>query len=183
MRRLTRVFIGMSLVLVACYALHAQEIEEPTDDPRMNTNLGANVAVPVHQTSQYNGVGGGVTVGAGYNFTRSHALVGEFMWNRLFGSDNGYIKGNNDLFSLTANYRYESRGDKFGWYLIGGGGWYYRSSIPNTSSSTFGGNGGIGFTIRTGAEPYRGYFEARYHYAPTKYVSTQLFEFTIGIRR
>jgi hypothetical protein len=183
MRRVTRIFIGMGFVLVACYALHAQGIEEPTDDPRMNANLGANVAVPVHNTSQYEGVGGGLIVGAGYNFTRSHSLVGEFMWNRLFGSDNAAIKGNNDLLSLTGNYRYEARGDKYGWYLIGGGGWYSRSSTANVSSDTFGGNVGIGFTIRTGTEPYRSYFEARYHYAPTKDISTQLFVITVGIRR
>jgi hypothetical protein len=37
--------------------------------------------------------------------------------------------GNVNLYTLTANYRYsfdKIRGSRFGVYLIGGGGWYYR---------------------------------------------------------
>jgi hypothetical protein len=54
---------------------------------------------------------------------------------------------------------------------------------PATSSTnTFGVSGGVGFTARVGAAPYRVYAEARYHYAPTENISTQLITVTVGIR-
>jgi hypothetical protein len=51
-----------------------------------------------------------------------------------------------------------------------------------SSSSAFGANGGVGFTIRVGEAPYRLYVESRYHYAPTKNVNTQLVSITVGFR-
>src|SRR5262249_43300552 len=55
-------------------------------------------------------------------------------------------------------------------------------TIRSSNSSAFGGNGGIGFTIRAGSPPYRVYFESRYHYAPNKGISTQLITTTFGVR-
>ena len=55
-------------------------------------------------------------------------------------------------------------------------------TVRSGSSSAFGGNAGIGFTIRVGEEPYRFYFESRYHYAPTKNINTQLIAITVGMR-
>jgi hypothetical protein len=59
--------------------------------------------------------------------------------------------------------------------------------IPNQvrgsyNSSAFGGNVGVGFTVKVGDPNYRIYIEPRYHYAPTKNVTTQLLEVTVGIR-
>jgi hypothetical protein len=55
-------------------------------------------------------------------------------------------------------------------------------TLVSSSSSAMGANGGIGFTVRVGDAPYRFYIESRYHYAPTRYVNTQLIVTTIGIR-
>jgi hypothetical protein len=43
-------------------------------------------------------------------------------------------------------------------------------------------NAGVGLTVRVGEGPYRLYTEARYHYAPTKDVTTQFIAVTVGIR-
>ena len=54
--------------------------------------------------------------------------------------------------------------------------------LGSTGSNAFGGNVGIGFTARVAEEPYRLYVESRYHYAPTKNISTQLVTIGVGIR-
>lgn len=51
-----------------------------------------------------------------------------------------------------------------------------------SSSNSLGANAGIGFTARVGAAPYRVYTEARYHYVPTRNMSTQIIVVTLGIR-
>jgi|SRR5581483_6858868 len=55
-------------------------------------------------------------------------------------------------------------------------------TLRSSWSSSPGVNGGIGFTIRVGDAPWRMYVESRYHYAPNRYVNTQLVITTIGIR-
>jgi hypothetical protein len=52
----------------------------------------------------------------------------------------------------------------------------------HSNASAMGVNGGVGMTFRVGEAPYRMYVEGRYHFAPTKNVSTQLIEVTWGIR-
>jgi hypothetical protein len=118
--------------------LHAQD-EEYGEDSRLNTNLAIPFSIPLNPTARFVNFGVGLVVGAGYNITSRHAIVGEFMWNRLHVNDaallpirvaaqNFSINGHGDLFALTANYRYELRGRTFGTYFIGGGGLYYRSA-------------------------------------------------------
>jgi len=198
------------------------------DDPNFTDNIGLTTSLPLHPMSQFMSSGLGVNVGAGYNFDRRNALVGEFMWNWLYPSDAALqpirvaaqspnIGGHGNLFALTANYKFELRGKVLGAYLIGGGGLYHRTTsltkeIPSGASitcqpvwiwwgyscsaglvttnvtfakyasSAFGANAGIGFTIRVGDAPYRFYVESRYHYAPTKNISTQVVAFTFGFR-
>jgi Outer membrane protein beta-barrel domain len=202
--------------------------EEPNDDPRGNINLGVPIVVPLHPTSEAVHLGFGFSLGGGYNFTRHHAAIGEFMWNHMAPTNEALAKlrtalaipnlnANSNLYSLTGNYRYEMRGETLGAYLIAGGGLYFRHSglsqkvttgeavvcqpiylwwgfsctsgtvtqdqtVGSFSTSAFGGNGGIGFTARVGDAPYRVYFESRYHYAPNKYISTQLINLSFGIR-
>jgi len=55
-------------------------------------------------------------------------------------------------------------------------------TLAHFSSSSGGGNVGAGFTARVGEAPYRVFIEARYHYAPNKYISTQLIDISFGIR-
>ncbi len=219
------ILLWMCLVVVPS-SIHAQ-FEPGNDDPSFTDNLGMTISLPVRPTSQYATSGLGTAAGAGYNFDRRNALIGEFMWNWLYPTDAALqplrvaiqspnISGHGNLFALTANYKFELRGKLLGAYLIGGGGWYHRTTsitkqiptgtsicnpiwlwwgyncssgivttnltVANSSSSAFGANGGIGFTIRVGEAPYRFYVESRYHYAPTRNVSTQLVAFTFGFR-
>lgn len=55
-------------------------------------------------------------------------------------------------------------------------------TVAGSSSSAFGANGGIGFTVRVGDAPYRFYVETRYHYAPTRNITTQLLAISVGFR-
>ena len=180
------------ITLVLCSVrLWAQE-EEPSDTRRSNSNLGWPISAPLNPMAKFANVGTGVVYGVGYNFSRRHAVIGEFMWNWLhpaIGSADGVgnLSGPSNLYVFSGNYRFELRGKAIGTYLIGGGGWYLRHSdlnqtLMSSSSSAFGANGGVGFTVRVGNAPWRMYIESRYHYAPTKNVNTQLIVTTIGIR-
>jgi hypothetical protein len=53
-------------------------------------------------------------------------------------------------------------------------------TLVKAGSTAFGGNGGMGFTIRINDEGYKFYVESRYHYAPTKNINTQLITITLG---
>jgi hypothetical protein len=55
-------------------------------------------------------------------------------------------------------------------------------TLATSTTSAWGMNAGIGLTVRVGEAPYRLYSEARYHYAPTKNISTQFIAVTVGIR-
>ena len=55
-------------------------------------------------------------------------------------------------------------------------------TVKSYDSSVFGGNVGAGFNIKVGDPSYRVYIEPRYHYAPTKNVTTRLMVITLGIR-
>jgi outer membrane protein with beta-barrel domain len=216
------------LVIVLTPVQIVQAQEDCGDECKLNTNLGMIVSFPVNPSAQVVGAGWGIVGGAGYNLNQRHAIVGEFMWTRVYPSGGALqplqsalqskdLNGNTDLYALTGNYRFEFRGRLAGVYLIGGGGWYYRNTWlskevnsgtgnpctpvwrwfgyscssgivnPNqppvvSTSHALGANGGIGLTARVGEAPYRFYAEARYHYAPTKNMSTQLIVVTVGIR-
>src|SRR5258707_728112 len=49
-------------------------------------------------------------------------------------------------------------------------------------STALGGNAGAGFTIKFHEEGYCFYVEARYHYAPTRSIATQVLPITLGFR-
>jgi hypothetical protein len=218
--------IVLAITLLPFQSLAAQD--RCGDECNLNTNLAAVVNLPVNPTAQVVGTGWGTVVGAGYNFNQRHAVVGEFLWNRIYPSDgtlqplqstlqSGNLTANTDLYAITGNYRFELRGRLLGTYLIGGGGWYFRNTnlsravtagtdtvctptwlwwgftctsgtvtanqtLSNSASSALGANAGMGLTVRVGEAPYRLYSEARYHYAPTKSISTQFITVTFGIR-
>jgi len=226
MKSEAKILLWVCLIGVPCN-VYAQS-GPGDDDPSFTDNIGLTASLPLHPISQYMRAGLGVDLGAGYNFDRRNALIGEFMWNRLNSTDAALqpirvatqdptVGGHGNLFAVTANYKFELRGKLLGAYLIGGGGWYHRTTsltkqitvgtvvpcqpiwlwwgyncpsgivtsnvtVASSGSSAFGANGGIGFTIRVGEAPYRFYLESRYHYAPTKNISTQLVAFTFGIR-
>ena len=217
-----RLLMGLTILVVSCTRLYGQEAFE-----KVNSHFGAIASLPLHPMGTYTGIGWGLLGGGGYNFNGHHSAIGEFMWARLSATEAALLPlqqasgqnftGHSNLYAVTGNYRFEQRGTGFGAYLIGGVGWYYRTTNPSvlvnsgsttsctqawlwwgfkcalgmvlpnqqlgsTGSNAFGGNIGIGFTRRVAEEPYRLYVESRYHYAPTKNISTQLLTIGIGIR-
>jgi hypothetical protein len=118
-----------------------------TEDSKLNSNLGAVAIVPLNPTAKYVNVGWGLLLGGGYNFTKRNGLVFEFMWDRLYptygvlapirqAAANNSIDGHANLYTVTANYRYELRGKKLGVYVIGGGGWFHRNASLSQSIQT-----------------------------------------------
>ncbi len=213
------VAIAAALGLLAGEAARAQ-------DSKINTNVGAGPNVPLNPAARLVGVSANVVVGVGYNFTKHHSFVGQFMWAGLpptrdalrpiwLLTDRRDIHGSANLYTVTANYRLQKQGKTFGAYLITGGGMYVRHAklsrefivgnetvcaplwgwwgfrcssgfvtddvtLVSNTSTVFGGNGGVGFTIRLNEEGYKFYMEARYHYAPTSRVNTQIIPVTFG---
>jgi Outer membrane protein beta-barrel domain len=134
MQCLSRLSLMASLLMLICVRPVGAQGLGDQDSEKINSSLGIAVAVPVKPTSDLASLGWGVTAGVGYNFNRYHSLIGEFMWNRLYSTSGANISGStgessggtSGIYSVTGNYRFELRGRKFGTYLIGGGGWYYR---------------------------------------------------------
>lgn len=129
----------LGLLLIPESAIRAQEEGGGDDNPKFNTNLGWPVSAPLNPIAQFAGAGTGVIYGAGYNFTRRHGVLGEFMWDWLNPGGGALtpvrvalqlndISAHSNLYALTANYRFELRGRALGIYFIGGGGWYVRKS-------------------------------------------------------
>jgi len=217
-----------SLILIAITSPSLGAQDEYGENSKLNTNLAFSLTAPLNPIAKFANFGWGTTVGAGYNFSRRNAFVGEFLWNRLYPSSetlaplrlalhSADLHGHSDLYAFTANYRFELRGQSLGTYFIGGAGFYYRNAtlskhvvtgtatectpvwlfwgfscsqgvvsedqtLASSSSAALGFNGGIGLTIKVGEPRYRMYFEARYHYAPTTRINTQVIPVTIGIR-
>jgi len=223
---ITRILV-LSTTLAQVQFLRAQD--DCGSGCKVNSNLAMVLNRSVDSTAKVMDRGWGASGGIGYNFNQRNAVIGEFLWNRMYPSDGALqplqtassqsssLDGNSNLYALTGNYRYEIRGRLLGTYLIGGGGWYFRKNWlssavtagPGTvcgpawlwwgftctsgtvtanetrqtsSTNAWGMNGGLGFTVRVGEGPYRLYTEARYHYAPTKNVSTQFIAVSVGIR-
>lgn len=135
--------VGLVLIMSTCLIpLHAQD--QYDENSHLNTNLAFPITVPVGDNANFFKLGTGVVAGAGYNFDRHNAFVGEFMWNWLYPTDQSLaplrsatqltgLNGHSNLFTLTANYRLEMQGHTLGAYLIGGGGLYYRNASLNST--------------------------------------------------
>jgi hypothetical protein len=143
----TLVFLAF-LVFALPYALHAQDHDQDLDEnSKINTNLGFALSAPLNPLAQNTNFGWGFEVGAGYNFSSRHAIVGEFLWNRLqptqevltpirVALNTANVNGHGNLYAWTANYRYELRGRSLGAYVIAGGGFYYRNAHLSKSVTT-----------------------------------------------
>ena len=106
-----------------------------------NLHIGGGIGLPLDRTSDFAGLSGTFQVGAGPNFRSHSSIVGEFMWHGLpanqrvlallvnpltaAGLANNFSTSVN-LYALTANYLFHKEGRRYGYYFIGGGGWYYR---------------------------------------------------------
>ena len=109
-----------------------------------NAHMGGGIGVPLSRTADFAGLGGVFQIGAGPNLNAHSSIVGEFMWqglpatpsvlavvNPLITNTSGNFSTSTNLYALTANYMYHVDGERYGFYLIGGGGWYYRHSALN----------------------------------------------------
>jgi hypothetical protein len=221
-----RVSLPFAITIMAALCTRVLEAQDSETWSKLNTNLGMGMTVPLNPTAGLVGSSVDVVIGAGYNFNRHHSFVGQFMWAGLPFNNDAFlpiviaaktrnISSSSNLFTVTANYRYQLQGRTFGMYWIGGGGLYYRraslsrevpvgtgtvcgaywtywgygcvngivtddQTLISAGSSAFGGNGGMGFNVRINNEGYKFYVESRYHYAPTKNISTQLITITLG---
>lgn len=125
------------------FPLKAQDSTSPHFE-RLTSNAAFNVSVPVSQAATFASAGWGFTYGAGYNFNRHQAIVGEIMWNSLYPSNaalapiraalqDNSINGHGNLVAVTANYRLQFAGKVHGTYLMAGGGMYYRQASLSRS--------------------------------------------------
>ena len=115
-------------------ALLVSATQGAAQSSRFTAAAGGGLTTPLNPTGAYAGLNGNFVAGAGYNVTRSGAVIGEFLWAGL--PPNGFAVhpetapfGRMNLYSLTVNYRQQFdriNGSPFGLYFIGGGGWYYR---------------------------------------------------------
>jgi hypothetical protein len=151
-----KIILEIVLIGACLQPLYAQHTEEDEEEAKINSNLGFAINVPVASTADVIHTGWGIATGVGYNFDRRNALIGEFLWNRVYANSSqlqpllavaqgaGNLDGNSDLFFVGGSYRLELRGKLLGTYLIGGGGWYHREN--NLSREV---NAGIGTTCTT----------------------------------
>lgn len=126
-------------------ALHFES--EGNDNPRGNVHLGAPIVIPLNPTARAVHLGFGLNVGGGFNFTRRHGFVGEFLWNNMFPTNEALAKirtalndqsvaAHANTFAFTGNYRYELRGQRLGTYFMGGSGLYYRHTSLSKKVTT-----------------------------------------------
>ena len=135
--------------LAAMQPLYGQMGSACEDHCKINSNLAGIVNVPLNPTAALVTVGWGGVGGVGYNFNKRHAIIGEFMWNRVYPEANSLqllrtvlansnLNAYTDFYVLTGNYRYELRGQFFGVYAIGGGGLYVRYTHLSQSVTVVG---------------------------------------------
>jgi hypothetical protein len=107
-----RNIIVPAIALTPLQPLHGQD--DCGDECRVNSNLAMVVNVPVNPTAQVVGTGWGLVGGAGYNFDKRNAVIGEFMWNRVYPSGGSLqplqaalpssnLSGNTNLFTRYEN--------------------------------------------------------------------------------
>ena len=141
MKRIWNASARILLVIVFCSGLllGQQDEEEFGEDSKLNTNIAMNLTAPLNPLANFANFGWGFAAGAGYNISPRNAIIGEFLWNRIYPStsalaplraalDSRDLNGHSNLFAITANYRFELRGKTTGVYFIGGGGFYHRET-------------------------------------------------------
>jgi hypothetical protein len=134
------------LVTVAALCVLGAASGRAQDSHAYNVHIGGGVGVPLGTTSDFAGISGTFQFGAGPNLNEHSSIVGEFMWHGLPPTQNVLsaiatqlgtstippsVTESTSLYALTANYMYRRGGYRYGFYLIGGGGWYYRHTSLN----------------------------------------------------
>lgn len=158
MNRKVVIGIWLLLVLLCITPARAQDSSAtPLPDPPMpnaenspfNFHIGGGFGVPLNPTANYAGLSGTFQVGAGPNLNKHNSLFGEFLWQGLPATRTallpiidtlcpptstselcslGSFGTSVNLYALTADYSYHTNGERYGYYGVVGGGWYYRKA-------------------------------------------------------
>jgi hypothetical protein len=145
--------IAFILLIASC----AQPAVAQEQGSPFNLHIGGGIGTPLNPTANFAGVSGAFQVGGGPNITTHNSIVGEFMWQGLPGNRTALqalsnltcvgvnplvtttgnscgLNTSRNLYVLSANYMYHREHNRFGWYGIVGGGWYYRyGSLKNAT--------------------------------------------------
>jgi hypothetical protein len=68
-------------VLLCSLPLWAQQGNESGDGRKSNAHLGWPISAPLGPMGKFANAGTGIVYGVGYNFSRRHAVIGEFIWD------------------------------------------------------------------------------------------------------
>ncbi len=184
---------------------------------RWTFESGAGFNAPIGNDIPYITWGGNFTVGGGYRFSQRFSVLGEyqFIFDKLpgeFVAAGGGQNGNAHIQSITAAPVFDLfPKSTTSVYLVGGGGWYYKSTnftvqvccdfygypvnvtTNSFSSNQWGGSAGFGISHRLGGVYGDGtmklFAEARYLFINTPPISepnglgtTGLIPVTLGVR-
>jgi len=101
MKRAMTILFWVQLLAIPCGVWAQEETEIPwylqeqvrkktgNNNPRGTTSLGMPITAPLSPTANHMSFGLGLRAGAGCNFDRRNALVGDFMWNWLYPAEQG----------------------------------------------------------------------------------------------
>lgn len=145
-----RTVFTIALLTAAC--IIPIQAQNQNEEGMLNFSMGGGLSVPLNPTANYVGVSGSFVAGGGSNIDQHNSIVGQFMWAGLtppsvlpptlsaIAQSNG-LSSRGNLYNISLDYKYRSGiGKTFGFYLLAGGGWYYRhvsvsqgTSIPTNT--------------------------------------------------
>ena len=121
MKRAMTILFWVQLLAIPCGVWAQEETEIPwylqeevrketgNDNPRGTTSLGMPITAPLSPTANHMSFGLGLSAGAGYNFDRRNALVGDFMWNWLYPAEQGIRPSGRDfIYTLFPSVQFSS---------------------------------------------------------------------------
>jgi hypothetical protein len=127
-----------AIALLGAVCIVPIDAQNQNEEGNLNFSMGGGLSVPLNPTANYVGVSGSFVAGGGYNIDQHNSIVGQFMWAGLpppsilpptlstIAQLNG-LSSRGNLYNISADYKYRSGfGKTLGFYLIAGGGWYYR---------------------------------------------------------
>jgi outer membrane protein with beta-barrel domain len=129
MNRTLTILLGLLFLTGAVQAQQSQR-----DEPKYNFNIGVGFGMPQGRTNDFVDVGANFTIGGGCNIKRWVGVLGEIMYQGLpiqqsVRSQIRVADASSWLFGITGNVMFRTPiKDRFGFYLIGGGGLYRRTS-------------------------------------------------------
>jgi hypothetical protein len=129
---------AFSIALLGTTSIIPIQAQNQNEEGKLNFSMGGGLSVPLNPTANYVGYSGSFVVGGGSNLDQHSSIVGQFMWAGLtppsvlpptlsaVAQFNG-LSPRGNLYNISVDYKYRSGvGKTLGFYLIAGGGWYYR---------------------------------------------------------